>query len=182
MFSIFKFGIFAALMAILPVVATAGEGGAVLLTVTGDISKPDRGGYNANVDKFFGYHEVEFTKGAEFSFDDLVALGMTTAKADFPQGADVHVFEGPLLADVLSAAGGAGETVTVQALDGYAVEAPLAELVAQGAIIAVMRDGQPMGIGGFGPSQLVFPRAERGDLAEMNDDRWVWSIFHIRVE
>lgn len=156
--------------------------GPILLTVTGDVGNPNRGGYDPEVDKFFGYNDVDFAKAAEFDLAALEALKTTAVKADFPKGGTVYTFEGPLLADVLAAAGAGGQSVTVQALDGYAVEAPLAEMVAQGAIVALKRDGQSFGIGGFGPTQIVFPRAERDDLANMPDDRWIWSIFHINVK
>lgn len=156
--------------------------GPVLLTVTGDISKPNRDGYNPEIDKFFGYNEVDFTKATEFDLSALEALKTTSIKADFPKGGEIHTFEGPLLADVLAAAGANGGKITVQALDGYAVEAPLDELVAQGAMVALKRDGVAFGIGDFGPTQIVFPRAERNDLKDMPDDRWVWSIFHINVK
>ncbi len=158
------------------------DSGPTLLTITGEISNPNRTGYNEDTDKFFGYNEVEFDKAAIFSFDALQALTPVTIKADFPKGRQVHTYEGPLLADVLAAAGATGKTVTVQALDGYAVEAPLDEMIAQGAVVAYKRDGEMFGIGDFGPTQIVFPRAERDDLKYMPDDRWVWSIFHIRVE
>ena len=95
-------------------------------------------------------------------------------KADFPKGRQVHTYEGVLLADVLAAAGATGTKVTVQALDGYAVETPLDELVAMGAVVAYKRNGVAFGIGDFGPTQIVFPRAERDDLADMSDDLWVW--------
>lgn len=163
--------------------AQAGEGkGPILLTITGNVSLPNRDGYDENVDKFFGYTEIEFDKAAMFSFASLKKLGSVAIKADFPKGRQVHVYEGPLLADVLTAAGATGKTVTVRALDGYAVEAPFEEMIAQGAVVAYMRDGKMFGIGDFGPTQIVFPRAERDDLSEMTDDRWVWSIFHIHVE
>lgn len=154
----------------------------VLLTVTGNVAKPTRGAYDESNDKFFGYTEVDFSKAAQFDFAALEKLGMVTVKADFPKGRMVHEFTGPLLADVLAAAGAEGATVTVQALDGYAVEMPLADLVAQGAVLALKRDGKPFAIGDFGPSQVVFPRADRDDLKDMPDDTWVWSVFHIRVE
>ena len=107
---------------------------------------------------------------------------MVKIKADFPKGGDVHEYEGPLLVDVLKAAGAEGDTVTIQALDGYAVEMPLAEAVANGAVVALKRNGEPLSIGGFGPTHVVFPRADRADLADMPDDNWIWSIFHIKVE
>lgn len=157
-------------------------GGPVLLTVTGEISAPNRGAFDEARDKFFGFNEIEFTKAAAFSFDDLKALGVVSVKADFPKGGDVHSFTGPLLADVLTAAGASGKTVRIQALDGYAVDAPLADWVAMGAVVAYERDGEMFGLGDFGPTQVVFPRAERDDLKDMSDDLWVWSIFHIAVE
>ncbi len=83
---------------------------------------------------------------------------------------------------MLAAAGAEGETVTIQAMDGYAVEAPATELVDKGAVVALARDGKALGIGGFGPTQIVFPRAERPDLAAMPDDWWIWQIYHIKVE
>jgi len=86
------------------------------------------------------------------------------------------------LADVLAAAGATGSTVTVKALDGYQVDLDLAEAVANGAVIALKRDGMPFAIGDYGPTHLVFPRAERADLAEMNDDTWIYSIYYIHVE
>jgi len=156
--------------------------GTVLLTVTGEIMNTNRGGYDPDTDKFFGYNEVDFAKAAQFDFDALEALESVKVNADFPKGEQVYEFEGPLLVDVLKAAGATGETVTMQALDGYAIEVPLSELEAAGAVLALKRDGEAFGIGGFGPTQIVFPRADRADLSEMPDDNWIWSIFHISVE
>ena len=156
--------------------------GTVLLTVTGSVENPTRGAYDPDSDKFFGYNEVEFSKAAQFDFDALTALDNVKVKADFPKGRQVHEFEGPLLVDVLKAAGATGEMVTMQALDGYAIEVSLTELEAKGAVIALKRDGVAFGIGDFGPTQIVFPRAERADLKDMTDDNWIWSIFHISVE
>ena len=75
--------------------------------------------------------------------------------------------------DVLAAAGAEGEKVTVRAMDGYAVEVPLEEMVGKGAVVALERDGKALGIGGFGPTQIVFPRGERADLKDMPDDWWI---------
>ncbi len=174
----------ALLLATLPFgapIAQAGEG-PVLLTVTGQVGSPNRGGFDEEADKFLGFFDVEFDRAYTFTFDDLKALNAVTVKADFPKGGPIHSFTGPLLADVLAAAGAVGGAVTVQALDGYAVETSYEQMIAQGAVVAYMRDGKMFGIGDFGPTQIVFARAERADLADMSDDNWIWSIFHIRVE
>ena len=156
--------------------------GPILLTVTGSVSNTNRGGFDPETDKFFGYNEVEFSNAKEFDFSSLADLDMVKIKADFPKGRQVHDYEGPLLEDVLESAGATGDTVTIQALDGYAVEIPLKEIIDMGAVVALKRNGEMFGIGDFGPTQIVFPRAERSDLADMSDDNWVWSIFHINVK
>ena len=166
----------------LPGAAQTALTGPILLTVTGEIMNANRGGFDPDTDKFFGYNDVSFAQGAQFDYDALAALDMVKVRADFPKGGDVQEFEGPLLADVLAAAGAAGDKVTIQALDGYAVELDAEEAIQQGAVVALKRNGAPLSIGGFGPTHVVYPRAERADLADMPDDTWIWSIFHIKVE
>jgi hypothetical protein len=156
--------------------------GPVLLTVTGAVEHANRGAVDPDNDKLFVFNDVAFDKAMEFDIDTLASLPQATVRADFPMGGETVEFSGPLLADVLAKAGAAGETVTIQAMDGYAVEVPADEMVEKGAVVALARDGKPLGIGGFGPTQIVFPRADRADLREMNDDWWVWQIFHIKVE
>ncbi len=178
----------AAVMSLLSVSASAEpwrEGefrGTVILTVTGNIDMPTRGPSSDAVDKFFSYNDLSFDSAAQFDVATLQALPQVQVKADFPKDGPVYTFEGPLLADVLRAAGATGETVTIRALDGYAVEMPMSEAIGKGAVVALKRDGIPFAIGDFGPTHVVFPRAERMDLSSMNDDWWVWSIYNIQVE
>lgn len=155
--------------------------GPIILTISGNIANPSRGPVGES-DKFFLYNDVEFTAAAQFDYAALQGIGMTTIKADFPMGGDVHEYQGPLLADVLAAAGASGSTITVMALDGFQVELDLADAVSKGAVIALKQDGRPFSLGDYGPTHLVFPRAERADLAEMNDDTWIYSIYYIHVE
>lgn len=164
-----------------PLLAETPLRGPVILTISGELSNPSRGAVNEE-DKFFTYNDVNFEQAAQFDYSSLQGIGMVTINADFPMGGDVHSFEGPLLADVLKAAGAEGDTVTIRALDGYAVDLDFAEAVANGAVVALKRDGAPFALGDYGPTHLVFPRADRADLAEMNDDTWIYSIYHIHVE
>lgn len=171
--------VFAAIMALAPGALAQQTS---ILTVTGNVENPNRGAFDKTSDVFFEYNDVSFDKAMTFDAASLSKLPSVTVKADFPLGGDVHTYEGPLLADVLEAAGAFGDKVTIQALDGYAMEVPLEEMLAQGAVLAMKRNGAPFSIGGFGPTQIVFPRAERAELQDMPDDRWVWSVFHIKVE
>jgi len=156
--------------------------GTVILTVTGNVALPTRGASSEGVDKFFVFNDITFDKAAQFDVAALQALPQVVVKADFPKGGQVYLYKGPLLKDVLESIGATGEVVTIHALDGYAVDIPLAEGYAAGAVVALKRDGIPFAIGDFGPTHVVFPRADRADLADMNDDWWVWSIYHINVE
>ncbi|MBA3324050.1 MAG: hypothetical protein H0T41_01795 [Rhodobacteraceae bacterium] len=157
-------------------------GGPVLLTVTGAVENANRGAVDPAHDKLFVSNHVAFDRAMEFDADTLAALPQATVRADFPKDGRIVSFTGPLLADVLAAAGATGATVTIQAMDGYAVEVASAAMTEKGAVVALARDGKPLGIGGFGPTQIVFPRADRADLAEMNDDWWAWQVYHIRVD
>jgi len=117
-----------------------------------------------------------------FDVADLQALGTNKIRADFPKGRREHIYEGPLLKDVLEAANVRGKTVIFRTLDGYRARIPLSDLISRGAVLAYGRDGRLFGLNDFGPVQLVFPRAERESLSEMSDEHWHWSVFHIVVE
>ncbi len=156
--------------------------GPVILTISGNVANPNRGPVDPAVDQFFVYSEAEFSEATQFDYASLQKLQWLKTNADFPKNGDVQQFEGPLLADVLKVAGAKGEMVTMTALDGYAIEVKMQDLIDQGAVLALKRNGRPFAVGDYGPTQIVFPRAERADLKDMPDDNWIWSIYHIQVE
>ncbi len=156
--------------------------GPTMLTVSGSVAEPNRGAVDPVNDKLFLFNDVQFDKATAFDLDSLYALPQVTVRTDFPMGGEQTEFSGPLLADVLRKAGADGQTLLVQAMDGYAIEVPFDEITGKGAVVALERDGAPLGIGDYGPTQIVFPRGERADLAQMNDDWWIWQIYHIAVE
>lgn len=160
----------------------AAADGPVLVTVTGAVANANRGPSDPDYDKLFAFNDVAFERAMAFDADALAALPQMVIATDFPKDGPSVTFAGPALAAVLAAAGADGDTVTIRAMDGYAVEVPLEDMLGSGAVLALTRDGRPLGIGDFGPTQVVFPRAERADLADMPDDWWVWQIYHIVVE
>lgn len=154
----------------------------VLVTVTGAIGNTNRGPMDPDWDKLFLFNGIEFEAAHALTLDALQEMPQTTVRADFPMGGEVQDFTGIAVTDLLEAAGATGDSVFFQALDGYAVEMSVDEIAAKGAILALERNGEPLAIGGIGPAMVAFPRAEREDLADMNDDAWIWQVFHIRVE
>ncbi len=156
--------------------------GPVILTVTGRIAQTNRRPFDGSRDAFFKNQQVTFERAAEFDLAMLEALGMRKVQADYPQGGPLHIFEGPLLRDVLKAAVAGGATIKVSALDGYTQEIPVAELERWPIVLAVKRDGKYLALGGFGPSWVAFPRKDVPALADRGDEQWVYAIVHIAVE
>ncbi|MRX51847.1 hypothetical protein GI374_15750 [Paracoccus sp. S-4012] len=160
----------------------AAAGAPALVTVSGAVGNTNRAPVDPLRDKLFVDNGNDFDRAHAFTLEALRALPQTTVRADFPLGGEVFEFSGPSFEALLEAAGASGETVTVQALDGYTAEIGSDELRANGAILALDMGGEPLDIGGLGPAMVAYPRAEREDLAGMNDDTWVWQVFHVGVE
>lgn len=156
--------------------------GPVLVTVTGAVSNTNRGPFNPDQDIFFKNQQVKFQRAAAFDLAMLEALAQRTVEADYPQGGPLHKFEGPLLRDVLKAAGATGKAVHVLAIDGYNQEIEMRELEQWPILLALKEDGKYMPLGGFGPMRVVFPRRDVPALADRNDDKWVWGVVQIGVE
>jgi len=156
--------------------------GPVLLTVTGAVANTNRGPFDETKDIFFKNQQVTFQRAAAFDLAMLEALAQRTVEADYPQGGPLHKFTGPLLRDVLKAAGAAGKVARVLAVDGYNQEIELHEIEQWPILLALKQDGAYLGLGGFGPTRIVFPRRDVPALADRNDDKWVWAVVHIEVE
>lgn len=156
--------------------------GPVILTVTGKIAQTNRGPFDAAQDIFFKNQQVTFERAAAFDLAMLEALGSTAVTTDYPQGGRLHKFEGPLLRDVLKAAGAQGRAVKILAIDGYNQEIPMSEIEQWPVLLAVKQDGAYIPLGGFGPTRIVFPRRDVPALADRNDDKWVWAVVQIAVE
>lgn len=156
--------------------------GPVILTVTGKIAQTNRGPFDAERDGLFKNQQVTFQRAAAFDLTMLESLGTHTIRADYPQNGPMHSFEGPLLRDVLRAVGASGATVKVSALDGYTQEIDRKEIDSWPVLLALKQDGVYLGLGGFGPAWVVFPRQDVAALRGQDDANWVWAVVHIDVE
>jgi len=163
--------------------ATAeGEAGGNVLTVTGALAEPNRGGFEPFSDAFFAFHEREFEKAYAFSRDDLSDLPQVEITAHAEAWAQAITAKGPRLADVLAIAGVAEDaSVSVVALDGYAAEIDATTRAAEDWIVAIEVNGQPLGIGGRGPTWILHDTGGQivGPDVEAN---WVWSVFLIETD
>lgn len=164
---------------------TFAEGGPALVTVAGKISKPNRGPLDPFTDELFAKMVDPFDRARAFDLADLQALPQHEMTVAYPEWAGAsHSFRGPLVADVLAAAGASGTKVTVVGIDGYSAEHEFAVLEKAGFILSLSVDGQPLGLGGHGPTWLmVSPKIEpafadgKPSLAGL-----AWAVVYIQVD
>jgi len=157
--------------------------GAVILTIGGEIAQTNRPAFSKSTDLFLKFHDITFKRAAEFDRTMLQALGIHDIT--LPLSVDglpptVHL-RGPRLKDVLAAAGGAGKTLHVMALDGFSVEITAADLEAHDWFFVLERDGRPLSIGKTGPAWIVYASPDGKALTKEDESRWPWAVFYIAV-
>lgn len=151
-----------------------------VLTVSGQISKTNRGAVDSFSDVLFSKLDVQFDSAYEFSLDDLHALPQKTLKTAYPDWPGEVEVSGPTLGDVLSHVGATGKVVSVRAVDGYAPEFTLADINADTFILATRANGKTLGMGGRGPIWLVFAPGSYEDQSE-TDSGLTWAAIHLEV-
>lgn len=176
----------------LPALAAAKPGalqGPALLTVSGAIGKPNRGPFDPALDAMMHKQKISFDQARAFDFAALASLPAVTIKPTLEQDGKAHILRGPLLLDVLAAAGAktpdAGKLV-LRAVDGYAATLTVAQARAQRFIVATHLDGQPMALGGLGPLWALYD-ADRipGIAAKPLAERFggcPWALYYVEVQ
>lgn len=158
-----------------------------LLTVTGAIGKANRGPFDPVRDQMMAKQKLAFDKARAFDFGALTALPAVTIRPTLEYDGKPHALRGPLLADVLAAAGAAGDgKLAMRAVDGYAPTLSLADARRYRYIVATHLDGQTMALGGLGPLWAVYDADRFPDMAARPvDQRFAtcpWAVFHIDVQ
>ena len=176
------------LLAVGPVKAAVPLFGPVLLTVTGAISRGNRGAFDATRDVMMHKHRVSFEKAWAFDFDALQALPPVTIAPTLEYDARVHSLRGPLLTDVLKAAGARlrdQDRIVMRAVDGYAATITGMQARGQRFVVATHLDGKPMALGGLGPLWAVIDADRFPDVAARSlGARFAgcpWALYHLEV-
>jgi hypothetical protein len=167
--------------------ADAGKGPRTpaLLTITGNIAKPNRGALDPVRDVMMAKQKIQFDKACVFDFAALTAMPAVTIKPTLEYDNKVHTLSGPLLVDVLKAAGVAGDAgkLAMQAVDGYAPVISLADARKYRFIVATHMDGQTMALGGLGPLWGLYDADRFPDkAAKPVTERFAgcpWALYHI---
>lgn len=164
-------------------------GGPVLLTITGEVGKTNRDPFDPGRDILMGKHKLAFSRAFAFDVAALAALPAVTIRPTLEYDGKVRTLRGPLLSEVLAAAGVRLQDSTrlaLRALDGYAASVDGAQARALRFMVATHLDGQPMALGGLGPLWAVIdadrvPALAARPLAERFGN-CPWGLYHIEVQ
>ena len=138
--------------------------GVVILRISGDIGSTNVG------------EEAHFDRAM------LESLGEATVETTTIWTEGVQVFSGPTMAAILSAVGVNSGTLTAIALNDYAVEIQVEDLMQGDAILAYARNGAPMPVRDKGPLWIVYPYdADPAYQTEVIYSRSIWQLDRIEV-
>lgn len=153
-----------------------------VVTVIGDVSKPNRAASDDFNDAFFKFHEMSFEKAHGFSRKALEGLPQTAIKVHVDGWPETIAASGPKLSEVMQAAGVSDDArLTFTAFDGYAATLNAAERRERDWVLAINVNGNPMGIGGRGPAWLLYDTDNR-TLPKDDEGKLIWSVFSIAAE
>ncbi|GCL65012.1 molybdopterin-dependent oxidoreductase [Pseudaquabacterium pictum] len=144
--------------------ALAAPKGKVVLSVVGTLSQANAGAR------------------ADFDMAMLEALPQHSFTTSTPWFKEPKRFSGPLLRDVLAAAGAKGTALRAVALNDYKVEIPVEDALRHKVLLATRLDGQPMPVREKGPLFIIYPYDESADLrSERYYSRSAWQLRTLEV-
>lgn len=153
----------------------------VLLTVAGDINNINRGPFDADKDSIFARLDIGFDRAFAFDRPMLMRLKQGTVTAVTSEFGRSAVFSGPLLKEVLAAAGAAKARVSFVALNKYEGYLEPEDIDTSDWLLALDADGVPLGLGQQGPIWLINTRAPGDKPNQSHREHWVWGTFFMRV-
>ncbi len=119
---------------------------------------------------------------ARFDMAMLAALPQHSFTTTTPWYANARRFSGPLLRDVLAAAGAQGDLLRLIALNGYRVDMPYVDTQRFDVLMARLLDGQPMAVRDKGPLFVVYPFDSLRELhSAIYYSRSAWQLRRIDV-
>jgi hypothetical protein len=120
-----------------------------------------------------------------FDMSRLERLPQRTLRTTTPWYTAARDFTGPLLRDLLAAAGlpaSGGTTARCTALNDYRVDVPLEDARRFDVVVARLLDGKPMSVREKGPFFVIYPFDDRPDLrTSVYFSRCIWQLKSIEV-
>jgi hypothetical protein len=162
--------------------------GPALLTVSGAISRPNRGPFDPALDQMMHKQNISFERAFTLDFAALANLPAVVIKPTLEYDAKPHVLRGPLLLDVLGFAGARpadSAQLVLRAVDGFAVTLSVEKARRQRFMVATLMDGKAMPLGGLGPLWAMIDADRIPELASkplaQRFGECPWALYHIEV-
>jgi hypothetical protein len=138
--------------------------GTVVLTVSGKLARPNQG------------------EQALFDMAMLEQLPQQSFTTKTPWYAQPRKFTGPLLRDVLAAAGAQGKTVRAYALNDYRVDIPFDDAQRHDMLVARLLDDKPMPVRDKGPLFIIYPFDSKPELrSAVYYSRSAWQLRALEI-
>jgi hypothetical protein len=120
---------------------------------------------------------------AEFDMDMLAALPQHSFTTSTPWYKEPKKFTGPLLRDVLAAAGAQGKTLRAVAINDYKAELPFEDSQRYNVVVARLMDDKPMPVRDKGPLFIIYPFDTDEVLrSERFYSRAAWQLKRLEIE
>jgi hypothetical protein len=165
-----------------------GTAGPALLTVTGDITRFNRGALDPALDQLMAKQKVAFDRAYTFTYEALAALPQVKIRPVIEYDEKPHTLSGPLLADIVRSAGGEVNdktSVLLRAIDGYAVTVSASDFHKYRFMAATHLDGKAMPLGGLGPLWAVYDADRFPELAAkpvaQRFGLCPWALYHVSL-
>ena len=147
-----------------PAMALEKPSSRVVLTLSGRLRAPNEGAV------------------ANFDMPMLERLPQIHFTTRTPWYAEPRKFSGPLLRDVLAAAGAHGTMLRAVALNDYWVEIPFEDSARHDVLVARLLDDKPMAVRDKGPLFVIYPFDARPELrSPVYYSRSAWQLRAIEV-
>ncbi|NMM44490.1 hypothetical protein HH303_08365 [Rhodospirillaceae bacterium KN72] len=121
---------------------------------------------------------------ARFDKAMLQALDETVLKTKSPWiDGEASTFIGTKISAILTAVGARKATLSLTALDGYAVDIPYSDIEDMDPILSWERNGTPLTVRDRGPLWVTYPIDKiPADEAAKYSARWIWQVARISVQ
>ena len=121
-------------------------------------------------------------QAAAFDMPMLERLPQASFSTRTPWYSQARKFTGPLLRDVLVAAGAQGSMLRAVALNNYRVEIPFADVQRHDVLLARLLDDKPMAVRDKGPLFIIYPFDQDSQLRNaLYYSRCAWQLKAIEV-
>jgi hypothetical protein len=119
---------------------------------------------------------------ADFDLAMLERLPQHSIATETPWYSGVRTFSGPLLRDVMAAAGARGTSARLVALNDYRVDMPIDDPERYDVIVARQLDGKPMSVREKGPLFVMYPFDTQVQLRNaVYFSRCIWQLRSIEL-